>query len=131
GGAAEGSRLRAPARQPEVGARGDREGAPLSSPQAATARPRPGDQLELTIDSLAFGGAGVARLDGYVVFVAGAIPGDRVRARVHKSKRAYAEARVVEVFEPSADRLEPVAHHPGAPWQVLPYEHQLEVKQAQ
>jgi len=73
----------------------------------------------------------VARLDGYVVFVAGAIPGDRVRARVHKSKRAYAEARALEILAPSADRVEPVAHHPGAPWQVLPYERQLEVKQEQ
>jgi 23S rRNA (uracil1939-C5)-methyltransferase len=65
------------------------------------------------------------------VFVSGAIPGDRVRARVHKSKRAYAEARVDEIIEPSADRIEPVAHHPGAPWQVLPYERQLEAKQDQ
>ncbi len=40
--------------------------------------PRPGDELDLTVDSLAFGGAGVARSDGYVVFVSGAVPGDRV-----------------------------------------------------
>ena len=130
-GAAQASRLRAPARQPQVRARGDRESAPLSSSQAVTARPRPGDELELTVDSLAFGGAGVARSDGYVVFVAGAIPGDRVRARIHKSKRAYAEARAVEILEPSPDRIEPVADHPGAPWQVLPYDRQLEVKQEQ
>jgi 23S rRNA (uracil1939-C5)-methyltransferase len=96
-----------------------------------SARPRPGTELELRIDSLAYGGNGVARLAGYVVFVAGGIPGDVVRARVEKSKRAYAEARVVEVLEPSPDRIEPVADHPGAPWQVLPYERQLEVKQAQ
>ena len=70
-------------------------------------------------------------MDGYVVFVSGAVPGDRVRARVHKSKRAYAEARVVEILEPAPDRLAPVAEHPGAPWQVLPYERQLQVKQEQ
>ncbi len=96
-----------------------------------TTRPRRGDELELTIDSLAFGGAGVARLDGYVVFVQDAIPGDRVRALVGKSKRAYAEARAEEILEPSPDRLAPTAEHPGAPWQVLPYERQLEVKTAQ
>jgi 23S rRNA (uracil1939-C5)-methyltransferase len=98
-----------------------------------TASPRPnrGDELELTIDSLAFGGAGVARTNGYVVFVSGAIPGDRVRAVIGKRKRAYAEARTVEILEPSPERLEPRAHHPGAPWQVLPYERQLEVKQEQ
>jgi 23S rRNA (uracil1939-C5)-methyltransferase len=96
-----------------------------------TIRPHRGEELELTVDSLAFGGAGVARLNGYVVFVAEAIPGDRVRALVVKSKRAYAEARAVELLEPSAERLPPRADHPGAPWQVLPYERQLEVKQAQ
>jgi 23S rRNA (uracil1939-C5)-methyltransferase len=94
-------------------------------------RPARGDVLELTVDSLAFGGAGVARLNGYVVFVADGMPGDRVRAEVQKSKRAYAEARAIEILEPGADRIEPQAAHPGAPWQVLPYERQLEVKQAQ
>jgi 23S rRNA (uracil1939-C5)-methyltransferase len=96
-----------------------------------TSRPERGAELELHVDSLAFGGAGVARLDGYVVFVSGAIPGDRVRARVHRSKRHYAEARVVEVLDASPDRVPARAPHPGAPWQVLPYERQLEVKAAQ
>src|SRR2546421_8472322 len=94
-------------------------------------RPTRGDELELVVDSLAHGGNGVARLDGYVVFVAGGMPGDRVRAVVSKSKKAYAEARAIEVLEPSPDRVAPVAHHPGAPWQVLPYERQLEVKAEQ
>ena len=95
------------------------------------ARPQRGSELELEIDSLAFGGAGVARRDGYVVFVSGAVPGDRVRAVVGKSKRAYAEARVIEILKPGPDRIDPLADHPGAPWQVLPYERQLEVKQFQ
>jgi 23S rRNA (uracil1939-C5)-methyltransferase len=97
------------------------------------ARPQRGDELELTIDSLAFGGEGVARLgdSGYVVFVAGAIPGDRVRAVVHKRKRSYAHARTLEVLEPSAERIAPVADHPGVAWQVIPYARQLEIKQAQ
>jgi 23S rRNA (uracil1939-C5)-methyltransferase len=103
----------------------------VSVPPTAATRPARGAELELTIDSLAFGGAGVARLDGYVVFVQGGMPGDRVRALVGKSKRAYAEARVIELLEPGPDRIDPVAEHPGAPWQVLPYERQLEVKQAQ
>ena len=50
-------------------------------------------RLELEIDSLAQGGRGVARADGYVVFVSGALPGDRVRARLTKAKRAFAEAQ--------------------------------------
>ena len=101
----------------------------MSAP--ARTRPQRGDQLELAVDDLAFGGAGVARLDGYVVFVAGAMPGDRVRAQVTRSKRAYAESRVTEVLEAGPDRIPPRADHPGAPWQVLRYERQLEVKQAQ
>jgi 23S rRNA (uracil1939-C5)-methyltransferase len=94
-------------------------------------RPSRGDELELTVDSLAHGGNGVARRDGYVVFVAGAVPGDRVRAVVGKAKKAYAEARAVEILEPSPDRVPPQADHPGAPWQVLPYERQLAVKAEQ
>jgi 23S rRNA (uracil1939-C5)-methyltransferase len=102
----------------------------MSAP-SSSARPRPGTDLELVVDRLAYGGKGVARLDGYVVFVAGGLPGDRVLARVEKSKRAYAEARTVEVIEPSPERLEPVADHPGAPWQELPYERQLATKAEQ
>src|SRR5690242_12271253 len=101
----------------------------MAAPQAT--RPSRGDELELVVESLAHGGNGVARREGYVVFVAGAVPGDRVRAVVGKAKRAYAEARAVEVLEPSPDRVPEVAHHPGAPWQVLPYERQLQVKQEQ
>src|SRR4051812_3658685 len=102
----------------------------MSTPAAPT-RPQRGDELDLRIDSLAYGGAGVARADGYVVFVRDAVPGDLVRARITKRKRAYAEARAVELIEPSAERIPPVADHPGAPWQVLPYERQLEVKAEQ
>ncbi|HKH17337.1 MAG TPA: 23S rRNA (uracil(1939)-C(5))-methyltransferase RlmD [Solirubrobacteraceae bacterium] len=102
----------------------------MATPQTS-ARPARDAELELTIDTLAHGGNGVARLDGYVVFVAGGMPGDRVRAVVGKAKRAYAEARAIEILEPSPDRIEPLADHPGAPWQVLSYERQLEVKAEQ
>ena len=102
----------------------------MTTPQTRT-RPARGAELELTVDTLAHGGSGVARLEGYVVFVAGALPGDRVRAVVGKSKRAYAEARAVEILEPSPDRIAPLADHPGVPWQVLSYERQLEVKAEQ
>ena len=94
-------------------------------------RPERGQELDLRIDALAYGGAGVARVDGYVVFVRDAVPGDRVRAVVTKRKRAYAEARAVEVLEPGPERVAAVADHPGAPWQVLPYERQLAVKAEQ
>jgi 23S rRNA (uracil1939-C5)-methyltransferase len=94
-------------------------------------RPQRGDELDLTVERLAYGGAGVARANGYVVFVRGGVPGDRVRARVTKAKRSFAEADSVELLEPSPERIEPAAPHPGAPWQVLPYERQLAEKESQ
>jgi 23S rRNA (uracil1939-C5)-methyltransferase len=95
-------------------------------------RPQRGEELTLHIDSLAFGGAGVARHEGgWVVFVREALPGDTVRAVVTKRKRHYGEARLLEVVTPSPDRVEPLAQHPGAPWQVMPYEKQLEIKAEQ
>ncbi len=92
-------------------------------------------ELDLRIDSLAFGGNGVARLDGYVVFVRRGLPGDRVRARVTKVKRSHAEALAVEVLEPGPQRVEAPCPHFGAcggcRFQDLAYEAQLEAKQAQ
>jgi 23S rRNA (uracil1939-C5)-methyltransferase len=113
------------------------EGQPGTATQTSTpARPRRGDELELEIDSLAYGGRGVARANGYVVFVAGALPGDRVRARLDKAKRGYAEGSAVEVLRASADRVPVSCEHdgepcPGAPWQELPYERQLAYKSKQ
>ncbi|HYM46701.1 MAG TPA: 23S rRNA (uracil(1939)-C(5))-methyltransferase RlmD [Solirubrobacteraceae bacterium] len=97
------------------------------------ARPRPGDELELEVESLAFGGEGVTRLgeEGYVVFVAGAMPGDRVRATVSRRKRSYARAYATAILRPSPERIPARADHPGVAWQVLPYGRQLEVKRAQ
>jgi 23S rRNA (uracil1939-C5)-methyltransferase len=107
-----------------------------ASGEKGAARPRRGEPLELEIDSLAFGGRGVARTDGYVVFVAGALPGDLVRAEVTKAKRRFAEARAVEVLRPAEDRIADRCVHegepcPGAPWQGLPYERQLAHKREQ
>ena len=90
----------------------------------------------LEVDSIAQGGRGVARANGYVVFVSGALPGDRVRARLTKAKRDFAEAQAVELVDPSPDRVADRCLHdgepcPGAPWQGLPYERQLDEKAEQ
>jgi 23S rRNA (uracil1939-C5)-methyltransferase len=104
--------------------------------QKPAARRRRGEQLEVEIESLAFGGRGVARTEGLVVFVAGALPGDRVRVEIGKAKRRFAEARAVELLRPSAERVAESCVHegepcPGAPWQGLPYERQLAEKSRQ
>jgi 23S rRNA (uracil1939-C5)-methyltransferase len=106
------------------------------APGQTATRPRRGELLELEIDSLAFGGRGVARLGGYVVFVAGGLPGDRVQAEVTKPKKRFAEARTVELLRPGADRVPNLCLHegepcPGAPWQGLAYEQQLVEKRRQ
>ncbi len=97
--------------------------------------PRPGDIIELAIDTLAYGGQGVAHDDGFVVFVRGVVPGDRVRAEVTRRKAQFAEARLLEVVEPSERRVEaPCAAHGdcgGCEWQAMAYETQLEFKQRQ
>ena len=76
---------------------------------AARSMPAPvikDQELELRIESLAFGGNGVARLEGFVLFVRRGLPGDLVRARVTKVKRSHAEAETVEVLEPGPSRVE-------------------------
>lgn len=70
-------------------------------------RLRPGDELELTIDNLAFGGKGVARHQGLVAFVPKTAPGDRIRARVTHAKKRFVEADLVEILQPSPRRREP------------------------
>src|SRR5947199_10451696 len=73
-----------------------------------------GEELELDVDSLAYGGNGVARLNGFVVFVRRGLPGDRVRARVTKVKRSHAEALATEVLRPGPERVDPpCAHFPA------------------
>jgi len=104
--------------------------------EAPAGRRHRGEQLEVEIDSLAFGGRGVARADGLVVFVSGALPGDRARVEITKAKKRFAEARAVELLSPGAERVADRCTHdgepcPGAPWQGLDYARQLREKSAQ
>ena len=90
-------------------------------------------ELELTIDSLAYGGNGVARLGGFVVFVRRGLPGDTVKARVTKVQRRHAEALATEVVRPGPQRVDaPCAHYPacgGCRFQDLAYDAQLAAKE--
>ncbi len=91
-----------------------------------------GDVLELTIDSLAYGGNGVARLDGFVLFVRRGLPGDTVRVRVTRVKRGFAEALATEVLSPGPQRVEAPCTHfgvcGGCRFQDLAYEAQAQAK---
>jgi 23S rRNA (uracil1939-C5)-methyltransferase len=94
-----------------------------------------GQDLELAVTDLAYGGRGLVRVDGMAVFVDQAVPGDRVLARVFRRKRRYAEARTLQVLEPSPDRVEAPCPYSGTcggcKWQFLAYHRQLAYKRAQ
>ena len=88
--------------------------------------------VETDITGLAFGGKGIARIDGLAVFVERTVPGDRARIRITRKKRNYAEARLEEILAPSADRVAALCRYSGicggCTWQFLRYEKQLEYK---
>ena len=99
------------------------------------ARLKPGEEVDLRIENLAYGGRGVARRDGLVLMVEGAFPGDRVRARITRVRRALAEARTVEVLEPGPLRVTPFCVHAGVcggcRLQAIDYPRQVELKAGQ
>ncbi len=90
------------------------------------------NQLELWCESLATGGRAVARHQGRVIFVEGACPKERVLAEVTADKGRFLEAKVLEILEPSVDRVAPRCRHfgecGGCSWQFLSYDAQLRAK---
>ncbi|MCI0568221.1 MAG: class I SAM-dependent RNA methyltransferase [Acidobacteria bacterium] len=95
----------------------------------------PGAQVELEIGTLAYGGAGVARLDGFVVLVDRALPGERIQAEITHLSRRFARGRVLQIVSSSPHRQDPPCRHEpfcgGCAYQALPYPLQLESKRAQ
>ncbi|MFH1681933.1 MAG: TRAM domain-containing protein, partial [Candidatus Eisenbacteria bacterium] len=70
--------------------------------------------IEIGVEKLVTGGAGMGRREGEVVFVHGALPGERVRARIVRRAKGFAEAALLEILERSPDREEPPEASPGA-----------------
>ena len=89
--------------------------------------------LELNIESLAYGGEGIARLDGKVYFVNGALPGEKVRVTIIQQKKSFARAETIEVITPSPFRVKPPCSYfgrcGGCQLQHLEYQEQLVWKQ--
>ena len=94
-----------------------------------------GREYEVDIADMAFGGRGLAKVDGMVVFVDQTVTGDRVRARVYRKKKQYAEAWVAEMLTPSPFRVSPPCPYSGycggCKWQFVDYEQQLVFKEQQ
>ncbi|MEM9015848.1 MAG: class I SAM-dependent RNA methyltransferase [Verrucomicrobiota bacterium] len=93
------------------------------------------EELEVQIESLSNLGKGVARVGDWVVFVTFALPGEKVKARVFRNSSTFSEADLIEVLEPSPDRVEPQCERfgdcGGCQYQNLSYERQLEWKRDQ
>jgi 23S rRNA (uracil1939-C5)-methyltransferase len=92
-------------------------------------------QVELKIDDVAFGGKGVARDEGKAVFVPFTIEGERVTAKIVREKKQFAEAELLELLEPSPNRVTPDCPYfgrcGGCCYQHISYAHQLELKARQ
>ena len=92
-----------------------------------------GQQITLEISHIAFGGKGLAKPEGFAVFVDKAVPGDVVQALITRKKKNYAEARVLELLTASSDRIDPECPYSGycggCKWQFLGYDKQLFYKQ--
>lgn len=89
----------------------------------------------LLITDIAAEGVAIGRHDNYVIFVAGVIPGDVVNVMLTRKRKNYSESKLLEIVEPSPDRVEPFCRYfgkcGGCKWQMLPYEKQLYYKQKQ
>jgi 23S rRNA (uracil1939-C5)-methyltransferase len=99
------------------------------------AKPKRGDILELVVDDLAFGGEAVGRVDGYVMFVRGGVPGDRLRVTVSEARGRFGRGLIQEVLQPSPDRVEPPCPYfgrcGGCRLQQIAYPAQLAFKERQ
>ena len=70
-----------------------------------------GAELELKIESLAYGGLGLARKDNFVIFVKDSIPGQTVSVHVYKKRKGYAEAKVLKIITESPNAVEARCNH--------------------
>ncbi len=108
----------------------------MQDPQSpASPAPRAGQRCVLRIDDIAFGGEGVARVDGFVVFVPFVLVGETVEVELTEVKKSFARSELVRVIEPSPERVEPRCRHFGAcggcQYQHVAYETQLRLKHKQ
>src|SRR6266487_6721156 len=95
----------------------------------------PGQKLVVSVEDIAFGGEGVARLDDFVIFVPFVLVGEDVEVEVVEVKKRFARARLVRVMKASPDRVTPPCQYfgdcGGCQYQHIAYETQLVLKHRQ
>jgi len=93
------------------------------------------DRVIIKIESIAFGGEGVGRIDNFVVFVPFAAPGDELEIEITQLKKKFVRGKILKIIKPSPTRVNPLcgyyANCGGCCYQHLKYEHQLEIKKKQ
>ena len=106
-----------------------------STETSATAKIRVGQEIDVEINDIGFGGRGVGRIDGVACFVPGVIEKEKVRVKIAKVKSRMMEAWLLEVLEPSPYRIEPPCpvflKCGGCSYQHIDYSHQLQIKEIQ
>jgi len=92
-----------------------------------------GEEIVVRIEKLDSTGKGVAKPEGFVVFVPGGIPGQKLKIRIEKKKHNYAEGSIVEVLEKSQVETNPLCSAfpvcGGCTWQTIPYKEQVRIKE--
>jgi 23S rRNA (uracil1939-C5)-methyltransferase len=90
---------------------------------------------KVRVEDYAAEGKSLARVDGKVIFIENAVPGDVVDVRLLRNKKDWAEGSIIHFHEYSKERIDPFCSHfgvcGGCQWQMLPYEKQLQYKQKQ
>lgn len=93
-----------------------------------------GDQLEVRVEKLSFGGAGIARYEGIVIFVPLSAPGDHLQVKITEVKKSFAQAEISKIITPSTQRTTPPCPHfgvcGGCNWQHLNYADQVNAKKS-
>ena len=88
---------------------------------------------QVLVTDYAAEGKAISRVEGKVVFIEGAVPGDVVDVQLSKNKKEWSEGKAIRFHEWSKDRVEAFCYHfgvcGGCKWQMLPYEKQLQYKQ--
>ena len=93
------------------------------------------DRVIIKIESIAFGGEGVGRIDNFVVFVPFAAPGDELEIEITQLKKKFVRGKILKIIKPSPTRVNPLCRYyencGGCCYQHLKYEHQLKIKKKQ